>query len=164
MTGALGWRSIFLLNLPVAAVMLGLAPALLAESRDRATERDLDATGALTITGAVALLVLAFVRVPQVGWLSASTVVTLLGAAGLGAAFVLAERRKRAPLVPLRADLRSAPGGTVSQDDRLMQRHQVASDAQNARMTEWRRWPCGAADHRGDTVQPPSTTIPWPVT
>lgn len=97
----MSWRAIFLINLPVAAVMLALAPVLLSESRDRVTSRNLDATGALTITGALALLVVAFVRVPDLGWWSLSTLSTLLVAAGLAAAFVAAERRSTAPLVPL---------------------------------------------------------------
>jgi MFS family permease len=98
----LGWEWIFFINIPVGLVALALCPLLLRESRAVATARSYDPAGALTITGALALLVYAIVEAPNRGWGDPRTVVLLAGSAVLLAAFVLIESRQRAPLVPLR--------------------------------------------------------------
>jgi predicted MFS family arabinose efflux permease len=74
----------------------------LRESRAAMTKRSYDPAGALTITGALGLLVYALVEAPTAGWASTKTIVLLAGSATLLAAFVLIESRQRAPLVPLR--------------------------------------------------------------
>jgi EmrB/QacA subfamily drug resistance transporter len=102
LTDALGWEAIFLINLPVAAVLLALSPRLLRESRGLGAARGYDPAGALTLTAAPILLILALVEAPDAGWTSASTLITLAGAAVLLAVFLLVETRSRAPLVPLR--------------------------------------------------------------
>jgi predicted MFS family arabinose efflux permease len=53
------------------------------------------------VTGGMLLLVYALVKAPAVGWGSARTIAELAGAGALLAAFVLNERRQRAPLAPL---------------------------------------------------------------
>src|SRR5262249_62053429 len=58
--------------------------------------------GALTITGALVLLVYAVITAPAAGWGDAATVLPLAGSALLFAAFALIEARHPAPLVPLR--------------------------------------------------------------
>jgi EmrB/QacA subfamily drug resistance transporter len=102
LTDALGWEWIFLINLPVAAAFLALCPLLLRESRGLGAARGYDPIGALTLTAAPSLLILAVVRAPDAGWTSESTVALLAGAAVLLVGFLLVERRSRAPLVPLR--------------------------------------------------------------
>jgi MFS family permease len=102
LTDALGWEAIFLINVPVAAVLLALSPRLLDESRGLGASRGYDPAAALTLTVAPILLILAVVEAPDAGWTSASTLALLAGAAVLLAGFVLAETRSRAPLVPLR--------------------------------------------------------------
>jgi EmrB/QacA subfamily drug resistance transporter len=97
-----GWEWIFFINIPFGLVALALAPRLLRESRADVTRRSYDAAGALTITGALVLLVYAVVEAPDVGWGDAQTLLLLAGSAVLLAAFVLAESRHAAPLVPLR--------------------------------------------------------------
>jgi predicted MFS family arabinose efflux permease len=64
--------------------------------------RSYDPAGALTITGALALLVYAIVEAPNRGWGDAQTIVLLAGSGVLLASFVLIESRHPAPLVPLR--------------------------------------------------------------
>jgi EmrB/QacA subfamily drug resistance transporter len=98
----LGWEWIFFINIPVGLVALALSPLLLRESRAAMTKRSYDPAGALTITGALGLLVYALVEAPTAGWASTKTIVLLAGSATLLAAFVLIESRQRAPLVPLR--------------------------------------------------------------
>jgi EmrB/QacA subfamily drug resistance transporter len=97
-----GWEWIFLINIPLGLAALALSPMLLRESRAAFAKRSYDPAGALTITGALVLLVYAVVEAPDVGWGDPQTILLLAGSAVLLAAFALIESRHRAPLVPLR--------------------------------------------------------------
>jgi EmrB/QacA subfamily drug resistance transporter len=97
-----GWEWIFFINIPFGLAALALSPRLLRESRAPLTRRSYDPAGALTITGALVLLVYALVEAPEPGWGNAQTILLLGGSALLLAAFALIESRHPAPLVPLR--------------------------------------------------------------
>ena len=97
-----GWEWIFFINIPLGLTGLALSPVLLRESRAALTQRSYDPAGALTITGALVLLVYAVVEAPEVGWGDAQTILLVAGSAVLLAAFALIESRHSAPLVPLR--------------------------------------------------------------
>jgi EmrB/QacA subfamily drug resistance transporter len=97
-----GWEWIFFINIPLGLAALALSPVLLRESRASLTRRSYDPAGALTITGALVLLVYALVEAPDVGWGDLRTILLFAGSAVLLAAFALIEWRHRAPLVPLR--------------------------------------------------------------
>jgi len=97
-----GWRWIFFINVPIGLAALALSPVLLRESRAALTRRSYDPAGALTISGALVLLVYAVVKAPDVGWGNIQTILPLAGSALLAAAFALIESRHPAPLVPLR--------------------------------------------------------------
>jgi EmrB/QacA subfamily drug resistance transporter len=97
-----GWEWIFFINIPLGLAALALSPVLLRESRAPLARRSYDPAGALTITGALVLLVYAIVEAPDVGWGDAQTLLLVAGSALLLAAFALVESRHRAPLVPLR--------------------------------------------------------------
>jgi EmrB/QacA subfamily drug resistance transporter len=97
-----GWAWIFFINIPLGLAALALSPVLLRESRAALTRRSYDPAGALTITGALVLLVYAVVEVPDAGWGSLQTILLVAGSGVLLAAFALIESRHRAPLVPLR--------------------------------------------------------------
>jgi MFS family permease len=97
-----GWRWIFFINIPVGLAALALSPVLLRESLGSLTRRSYHPAGALTITGALVLLVYALVEAPSAGWGDARTVLLLAGSAVLVAAFALIEARHPVPLVPLR--------------------------------------------------------------
>jgi EmrB/QacA subfamily drug resistance transporter len=97
-----GWRWIFFINIPVGLAALALSPLLLRESRAALTRRSYDPAGALTITGALVLLVYAVVEAPAAGWSDVRTIIPLAGSALLLAAFALIELRHPAPLMPLR--------------------------------------------------------------
>jgi EmrB/QacA subfamily drug resistance transporter len=97
-----GWRWIFFINVPIGLAALALSPGLLRESRAALTRRSYDPAGALTITGALVLLVYAVVKAPDAGWGDVQTILPLAGSALLVAAFAVIESRHPAPLVPLR--------------------------------------------------------------
>ena len=97
-----GWEYIFFLNVPVGAAALLLAPRIVPESRLQGARRRFDPLGAVTVTGALLLLVYAISKAPQAGWGSARTVALLAVSAALLLAFVVVETRVEAPLMPLR--------------------------------------------------------------
>jgi EmrB/QacA subfamily drug resistance transporter len=97
-----GWEWIFFINIPLGLAALVLSPMLLRESRAALTRRSYDPGGALTVTGALVLLVYALVEAPETGWGDPRTIVLLAGSALLLGAFALIESRHPAPLVPLR--------------------------------------------------------------
>jgi EmrB/QacA subfamily drug resistance transporter len=103
-----GWEWIFFINIPLGLAALTLSPVLLRESRAALTRRSYDPAGALTITGALALLVYTVVEAPDTGWGDPQTIILLAGSAALLVMFALIESRHPAPLVPLRI-FRSRP-------------------------------------------------------
>jgi EmrB/QacA subfamily drug resistance transporter len=96
------WRWLFFFNVPIAAVILVLANRRVAETRDDEAPAGLDGWGAALCTVGLGLVVYALIDSGSAGGLGAARVVGLL-AAGVAAlvAFVVVERRQRAPMVPL---------------------------------------------------------------
>jgi EmrB/QacA subfamily drug resistance transporter len=97
-----GWEWIFFINVPIGLAALAFGPVLLRESRATTAGRSYDPAGALTITGALVLLIYGLVEAPDAGWGSLRTILAFAGAAALLTLFALIESRHRAPLVPLR--------------------------------------------------------------
>ena len=60
-----GWEYIFFLNVPIGAVALLLAPRIVPESRLQGVRRRYDPLGAMTVTGALLLLVYAVSKAPR---------------------------------------------------------------------------------------------------
>jgi EmrB/QacA subfamily drug resistance transporter len=105
----LGWRWTFLLPVPIALVLLALAPRYLPRDRsEAASRRAFDISGAVTLSAGMLLLVRTIVEAPEEGWGSAPTIAGFAIALALLAAFVAIEQRASAPLVRL-GILRSAP-------------------------------------------------------
>ncbi len=100
LTDALGWESIFFLNVPIGIAALAITSLKLRESRDPNATR-VDWAGTVTFSASLLLLVLALVRGNDEGWGSAPIVAPLAGAAALLAAFVAVERRVAEPMLPL---------------------------------------------------------------
>jgi MFS family permease len=102
LTQALGWESVFFVNVLLAGLALLLMYQLIDRDRERDRQRTLDLPGALSATLGVTLLVFALVQGPTFGW-SAPRIIgsALLGVLMLGA-FVIIERHSRDPLVPPR--------------------------------------------------------------
>src|SRR6516164_170901 len=103
LTSWLGWRSVFLINVPVGLAVLPAARRLLPDSRlapGRLHPRRLDLGGATLAVAGLAGGVYAISGAPAHGWGSARTLVSLGVSAVLLAGFWLAERRAAAPLLP----------------------------------------------------------------
>jgi EmrB/QacA subfamily drug resistance transporter len=100
LTDLASWRWVFFVNVPVAVVVLLLAPRALRETEGRAGKLDLP--GAVTVTAAMALLVYGLTNAAAHTWGQIQTVVPLVLAAVLLVTFLLIETRSRQPLMPLR--------------------------------------------------------------
>ncbi len=100
LTTALNWHWIFLVNIPIGAVVYVLCARLLAESRGGPAAR-LDVGGAVTVTLSLMLAVYAIVNGHEVGWGSTQTMSLLSGAVVLLALFLIIEARVSEPLMPL---------------------------------------------------------------
>lgn len=100
LTSGLGWRWIFLINLPLGLGCLWAVRRFVAESRDPQARR-VDRPGLVCLTGGLLLLVLALLRGPVDGWSSATVLLGAGGAVILLGAFVAVESRVREPMLPL---------------------------------------------------------------
>jgi EmrB/QacA subfamily drug resistance transporter len=99
----LSWRWVFFINVPIGAVVLALAPRIVAESRsESAAPRGYDAEGAVAITLGTIALVFTLIKADSWGWTSGRTLAGFAIAIVLLGAFVLIERRHEDPLIPLR--------------------------------------------------------------
>jgi EmrB/QacA subfamily drug resistance transporter len=94
----LGWRWVFLVNLPAGALLLWLTLARLPESRDP-TPRRLDLAGLATFGGACFLATFALIRGNADGWASPRIAGSLAAAIVLLAGFVAIERRSPSPML-----------------------------------------------------------------
>jgi EmrB/QacA subfamily drug resistance transporter len=95
-----GWRSVFLINVPVgAAITLFGAGWLTSPVRQPGR---FDAAGALTSTVGLMLLAEGFIRAAAHGWGDRWTLATLAAAVAAITGFILIEMRAAQPIVPLR--------------------------------------------------------------
>jgi EmrB/QacA subfamily drug resistance transporter len=102
LTDGAGWRWVFLVNLPIGALLVWLTARSLPESRDD-RPRPVDLAGMATFGAACFLATYGLIRGNEEGWGSAPIVASLTAAAILTVAFVAVERRGRgaAPMLPL---------------------------------------------------------------
>jgi EmrB/QacA subfamily drug resistance transporter len=99
LTGALSWRAVFLINLPLGAFVIVAAIVRLPESRDPTRARGLDLPGAALATLAIAGLCFALIQASGGVTLAVITAAAVsLTAAG---AFAGVERHSRHPMLPL---------------------------------------------------------------
>ena len=110
-----GWRSVFLVNVPVGAVAglvgLHLVPR---DQKRRGFGRELDLPGAGLAVAGLVTLAYGLAGAPSHGWGSAWTLLLLAAALVLLAGFAVVERSARRPLVPARLwRTRSLAAGVV---------------------------------------------------
>lgn len=100
LTDGLGWRWIFLINLPVGVLAFVAAALVLAESRDPA-DRRVDVLGMLLLGLGLLSVVYGVVRGNAAGWGSVEIVAGFVGGGLLLVAFVVVQWRQRQPMVDL---------------------------------------------------------------
>ncbi|HEY5436153.1 MAG TPA: MDR family MFS transporter [Candidatus Limnocylindrales bacterium] len=106
-TSTVGWPWVFELNIPVGALAAVIIWRVLDERFERHPHR-LDWTGAVLLTLAIVLLLLAVAEGGQLfGWTSPIVIGMVVGAVALFAGFVRVERRSPEPLIDL--DLLRSP-------------------------------------------------------
>jgi len=99
-TDAISWHWIFLVNVPIGALVIVLSLRLLAPSPGWAASRRLDVVGAVSVTSSLMLAVYGINNHPG-GWTSGETIGLLAAAAVLLSAFVAWEKRNAEPLMPV---------------------------------------------------------------
>jgi EmrB/QacA subfamily drug resistance transporter len=102
LTETVGWEWIFLLNVPIGAMVIAFSPVVLDETRAIGVARRFDLAGAAIVTAALSLLVYALVDSGTAGWSSLQTILLVTASMLLLAAFGVVERHSSAPLVPFR--------------------------------------------------------------
>jgi EmrB/QacA subfamily drug resistance transporter len=100
LTDLASWRWALIINVPIGAIVLFLAPRVLNESQGSGTKLDLP--GAVSVTAGMSILVYGLTKAASDGWGSTTTIVTLAVAAALLVAFVFIEQVSSHPLMPFR--------------------------------------------------------------
>jgi EmrB/QacA subfamily drug resistance transporter len=99
-TEFIGWRAIFLINPPIIVVLV-IAIRRVIPIRTRRVGARLDIAGAVLATASIACLIFGLSQGQQHGFTNAAALAALALAVVLGTAFVVAQKRSRAPMVPL---------------------------------------------------------------
>ena len=94
-----GWRSIFLVNLPIGLVGLWLTWRFATDTTR--TDHELDLPGQAAAIGMLGLLAGAIIEGGRVGWSNVWVLAGFAAFALLGAFFLFQERRARQPMLPL---------------------------------------------------------------
>ncbi|MER7440603.1 MFS transporter [Micromonospora avicenniae] len=102
LTDLAGWRSIFLINLPIGLAIVLAAVRRIAADRGVGLRAGLDLPGAVLATAGLMVAVLAIVGAGEHGWTSVRTAGSAAAAAGLLGAFALRQRSAAVPLLPPR--------------------------------------------------------------
>jgi EmrB/QacA subfamily drug resistance transporter len=106
LTGGLGWRSVFLINVPIGAAAIVLTPRLVDPNRPVGGSgswwRRYDAPGAITVTAGLAALVGGLFQGPSWGWRAPGTLGLLAVGAVALIGFIAIEHTSSAPLLPPR--------------------------------------------------------------
>src|ERR1700728_559689 len=97
----ISWRWIFLVNIPVAAVVVFVVPHMVSESRVSGNRR-IDFPGAVLVTGGLTLVVDGLLNASSHSWGSSTVLAALLTGAALLIAFTISQAVSKNPLVPRR--------------------------------------------------------------
>ena len=101
LTETFSWRWVFFVNLPIGVAAALLSLRFVPNSRADERPETYDTAGAVTVTGGLLVLVFAIVKAQTYGWGSAKTIGLFALAVALLTAFVVIERRSKAPLIRL---------------------------------------------------------------
>ncbi len=101
LTGVLNWHWIFLINIPIGALVIFLCFSLIEKTGPLEHVKRIDVAGAITVTLSLMLAVFGIVNGNQWGWTSPEILGLLAGAAAIFAGFLYIETHTDSPLVPL---------------------------------------------------------------
>ena len=96
------WRVVFLINLPLGLAALAALASKVPESRDESIEGPIDFVGAALAVAALASLTYGFIEAPGFGFESPRVIIALAVGVLAGIAFVLVERKRAYPMLPLK--------------------------------------------------------------
>lgn len=113
LVAALGWRSIFYVNLPLGIAGILLALRFVREAPPRA-DRRIDWPGQAAGTVALAALVAALIEEPALGWRSPVVIALVVGAVAAAVGFIWIEARAARPMLPLSLFRRPAFAGSTA--------------------------------------------------
>jgi EmrB/QacA subfamily drug resistance transporter len=99
MVQAASWHWIFWINVPIGVVLVPLAAVRLTESHG--PSKSVDLTGLALVSSGLFGIVFGLIRSQSLGWSATEVVVSLAAGMVLLVAFVLAEHRSAAPMLPL---------------------------------------------------------------
>jgi EmrB/QacA subfamily drug resistance transporter len=101
LTDTLSWRWVFFVNLPVGIFAFALGLRYIANTRAEVRPETVDVAGATSVTAGLLVLVYDIVKAQEYGWTSGRTLGLFAVAVVLLGAFVVIERRSKAPLIRL---------------------------------------------------------------
>jgi EmrB/QacA subfamily drug resistance transporter len=101
LTEHINWNWIFFINVPIGIIGLITAPMLISESRDMSLHQTPDVPGLVTSALGLFSLTYALIEGNSHGWGSTRIIAALAIAAASLIAFVMLERRQRAPMLDL---------------------------------------------------------------
>lgn len=98
---AVSWRAIFFLNVPMAIATIALALYAVPDSHDPHAPHQFDWLGVLLVAAGLGLLTYGLTQAPEHGWHSSNVLLPFSLGLALLAAFVFAQAKVRAPMMPL---------------------------------------------------------------
>jgi EmrB/QacA subfamily drug resistance transporter len=98
---AASWRLIFVINLPLAALVVAVTLRHVPESRDPGATGPIDVRGGTLVTLGLVGLTYGLIQGPGGHWFSPGVLAALLGGVALLGAFAWQERRTASPMLPL---------------------------------------------------------------
>jgi EmrB/QacA subfamily drug resistance transporter len=107
LTGSVGWRAIFLINVPLGLVAIALTQSFVPESRAE-NPRRLDPIGQVLMTLLLGTLTYGLIEAPRSGWSSPAGLLVFAAAPAALIVLLVYERRRREPLIDPRL-FRSVP-------------------------------------------------------
>src|SRR5579863_43409 len=100
LTSGVGWRWIFIVNVPIGAAAIWLSLSKMRNQKDPGATR-LDVFGLVSFSAAMFLLELGLIRGNSLGWSSSSIVAMFCGSAAAFIAFIVFELRQSRPMFDL---------------------------------------------------------------
>lgn len=99
LTSYVGWEATFFVNVPIAILVIILAPIVLKESKNLSVTKGFDIAGTISVTLGLLLSVYYLIQAPVEGWFSTSTLPYMIIGVTLLITFVVIEKRTKEPLI-----------------------------------------------------------------